>query len=597
MLEKLKRLEEKPIDTLILRALTSWCVSALIMLWAVGEKFTVLKAYDNVSLVFFVFVFIVCFALLSAVYVLLKVKKVDVFALPVAFAVYSTVTLADSSKNYYFSFGIIILWAILVYYYHKNGYLDKLNVSGKTAKLVIAAVAIVFVAVVGVAGVLRYESNWAPNFDFGIFCNMYYNMKESFQPLTTCERDTLLSHFAVHMSPIYYLLLPVYWIFPSPSTLQMMQAVVLAGAVIPMYLLAKHFKLSNPRTLLLCAVLLFHPAVAAGTNYDLHENCFLLPLLLWSFLFFEKEKYIPMSVFLVLTLLVKEDAAVYVIFFALYVFLSRRKYLLGAIIAAVAGVYFIIVLSYLGTSGDGVMSWRYGNFIVGDGGLFDAVKNVLVNPAYVFTQIFIDSENGYSQKLLLILQLFVPLAFLPLGTKKVSRLLLILPFILLNLMTLYSYQYNISFQYTFGPMAFLFYMTALNVKDMKPVTSKMLLSVAAVAACVLFIGSAVPRLSQYAEIIVRDQEDIALTNEALDSIPEEATVIASSYFVPRLSERKVIYAVNHHEVKQGERVDFVIIDTRENYEPFLEKYLGLGYAITDTVENSDGKVLVYILEP
>lgn len=597
MLEKLKRLEEKPIDTLILRALTSWCVSALIMLWAVGEKFTVLKAYDNVSLVFFVFVFIVCFALLSAVYVLLKVKKVDVFALPVAFAVYSTVTLADSSKNYYFSFGIIILWAILVYYYHKNGYLDKLNVSGKTAKLVIAAVAIVFVAVVGVAGVLRYESNWAPNFDFGIFCNMYYNMKESFQPLTTCERDTLLSHFAVHMSPIYYLLLPVYWIFPSPSTLQMMQAVVLAGAVIPMYLLAKHFKLSNSRTLLLCAVLLFHPAVAAGTNYDLHENCFLLPLLLWSFLFFEKEKYIPMSVFLVLTLLVKEDAAVYVIFFALYVFLSRRKYLLGAIIAAVAGVYFIIVLSYLGTSGDGVMSWRYGNFIVGDGGLFDAVKNVLVNPAYVFTQIFIDSENGYSQKLLLILQLFVPLAFLPFGTKKVSRLLLILPFILLNLMTLYSYQYNISFQYTFGPMAFLFYMTALNVKDMKPVTSKMLLSVAAVAACVLFIGSAVPRLSQYAEIIVRDQEDIALTNEALDSIPEEATVIASSYFVPRLSERKVIYAVNHHEVKQGERVDFVIIDTRENYEQFLKKYLGLGYAITDTVENSDGKVLVYILEP
>lgn len=597
MLKKLKRLEEKPIDTLILRALTSWCVSALLILLKVGEKFTSLTAYDSVSLVLFVAVFVFCFALLSAVYFLGKVRKIDIFALPVAFAVYSTVTLADSSKSYYFAFGIIILWAILVYYYHKNGYLDRLNVSGKTAKLVIAAVATVFVVVVGFTSVLRYESNWAPNFDFGIFCNMYYNMKESLQPLTTCERDTLLSHFAVHVSPIYYLLLPFYWIFPSPSTLQMMQVVVLACSVIPVYLLAKHFKLSDISTLLLCAAVLLHPAVAAGTNYDLHENCFLLPLLLFAFLFFEKEKYIPMSVFLILTLLVKEDAAVYVIFFALYVFLARRKYLLGAIIAAVAGIYFLIVLSYLGTSGDGVMSWRYGNFIVGEGGLFDAVKNVLVNPAYVFTQIFVDSEGGYSRKILLILQLLVPLAFLPVGTKKVSRLILILPFLLLNLMTLYVYQYDISFQYTFGPMAFLFYMAVLNVKDMKPVTSKMLLSIAAVAACALFLVSAVPRFSQYIEIIVNDKENIELTNEALDSIPEDASVIASSYFVPRLSERKVIYSVNHHEVKEGERVDFVIIDTRENYEPFLEKYLGLGYAITDTVENSAGKVLVYILEP
>ncbi len=597
MLDKLKKLEEKPIDTLILRALASWCVSALIMLLKVGKSFTSLEAYDAVSLISFIVVFAASFALLSAVYFLFKVEKIDIFALPVFFAVYSIITLLDSSKNFYFAFGLIILWAILIYYYVKKGLLEDIDLSAKATKLLVLAVSLVFVFFVGAASVLRYESNWAPNFDFGLFCNMFYNMKESFVPLTTCERDTLLSHFAVHVSPIYYLLLPFYFVFPSPSTLQMLQVIVLASAAIPMYMLSKHFKLSNTSTLLLCAVVLLHPAVAAGTNYDLHENCFLLPLLLWSFLFFEKEKYIPMSVFLLLTLMVKEDAAVYVIFFSLYVFLGRRKYLLGTIIAAVAGIYFLIVLSYLGTSGDGVMSWRYGNFIVGEGGLLEAVKNVLVNPAYVFTQIFVDEGKTYSQKILLILQLFVPLAFLPVGTKKVSRLILILPFVLLNLMTVYVYQYDISFQYTFGPMAFLCYLSAMNVSDMKPDTSKLLLRIAAVSSCALFLVSAVPRFSQYAEIVMQSADDIKLTNEALDSIPEEASVIASSYFVARLSERKVIYAVNHHEVKEGERVDFVIIDTRENYEPFLEKYLGLGYSITDTVENTNGKVLVYILEP
>lgn len=597
MLDKLKKLEEKPIDTLILRALASWCVSALIMLLKVGKSFTSLEAYDAVSLISFIVVFAASFALLSAVYFLFKVEKIDIFALPVFFAVYSIITLLDSSKNFYFAFGLIILWAILIYYYVKKGLLEDIDLSAKATKLLVLAVSLVFVFFVGAASVLRYESNWAPNFDFGLFCNMFYNMKESFVPLTTCERDTLLSHFAVHVSPIYYLLLPFYFVFPSPSTLQMLQVIVLASAAIPMYMLSKHFNLSNTSTLLLCAVVLLHPAVAAGTNYDLHENCFLLPLLLWSFLFFDKEKYIPMSVFLLLTLMVKEDAAVYVIFFALYVFLGRRKYLLGTIIAAVAGIYFLIVLLYLGTSGDGVMSWRYGNFIVGEGGLLEAVKNVLVNPAYVFTQIFVDEGKTYSQKILLILQLFVPLAFLPVGTKKVSRLILILPFVLLNLMTVYVYQYDISFQYTFGPMAFLCYLSAMNVSDMKPDTSKLLLRIAAVSSCALFLVSAVPRFSQYAEIVVQSADDIKLTNEALDSIPDEASVIASSYFVARLSERKVIYAVNHHEVKEGERVDFVIIDTRENYEPFLEKYLNLGYSITDTVENSAGRVLVYILEP
>lgn len=42
--------------------------------------------------------------------------------------------------------------------------------------------------------------------------------------MTTCERDRVLSHFAVHVSPIYYLFLPFYALFPSPVTLEVLQA-------------------------------------------------------------------------------------------------------------------------------------------------------------------------------------------------------------------------------------------------------------------------------------------------------------------------------------------------------------------------------------
>lgn len=47
--------------------------------------------------------------------------------------------------------------------------------------------------------------------------------------MTTCERDRVLSHFAVHVSPIYYLFLPFYALFPLPVTLEVLQALLLAS--------------------------------------------------------------------------------------------------------------------------------------------------------------------------------------------------------------------------------------------------------------------------------------------------------------------------------------------------------------------------------
>ena len=129
----------------------------------------------------------------------------------------------------------------------------------------------------------RIYSFSTPTYDFGIFSQMFYNMRKSGLPMTTVERDGLLSHFAVHVSPIYYLMLPFYWLFPCPVTLQVLQAAVIVSAVIPLWKLGAHHGLSEFQRMLLCAVLLFYPAYAGGTSYDLHENCFLTPLILWLF--------------------------------------------------------------------------------------------------------------------------------------------------------------------------------------------------------------------------------------------------------------------------------------------------------------------------
>ena len=85
----------------------------------------------------------------------------------------------------------------------------------KHVKVLVTIMTALWLAFVIGGTVCRYLLNWSSTFDFGIFSQMYYYMKETFLPLTTCERDGLLSHFAVHMSPAYYLFLPIYWLFPK----------------------------------------------------------------------------------------------------------------------------------------------------------------------------------------------------------------------------------------------------------------------------------------------------------------------------------------------------------------------------------------------
>jgi uncharacterized membrane protein len=289
---------------------------------------------------------------------------------------------------------------------------------------------------------------------------MYHNMTETGLPLISSERDVLLSHFVVHLSPIYYVLLPVYALFPSAMTLQISQAVLVASGIIPAILIARHYKLSNGTQIVVALIYATFPVISMGCFYDFHENCFLLPLLLWVFYFFEKEKYLWMYVFVILTLMVKEDAAIYVIFFALYVLLSRKKYLHGSLMALGAAAYFLIALAYLNASAAywadfyasdtprpsiaGPMINRFDNLIYDkEKGLLGAIFTALKNPGYLLTQFFstqgayLDSwfiERSPWAKVVYLIQMLLPVGMIPFCTKKQSRWLLLAP-ILLNVLT------------------------------------------------------------------------------------------------------------------------------------------------------------------
>ena len=408
-----------------------------------------------------------------------------------------------------------------------------------------------------------------PTYDFGIFSQMFYNMKETGLPLTTLERDGFLSHFAVHVSPIYYLLLPFYWLAPTPATLQVLQAAVITSAVIPLWLLGKRHGLNGAQRMLLCALLLLYPAFSGGTSYDIHENCFLTPLILWLFYGIDRKSTAITGIAAVLTLMVKEDAAVYVAVVALWLMIKTilrfqkgdmQNLVTGAVLLVMSICWFFLVTGYLARSGDGVMTYRYSNFMYdGSSSLITVVKSVILNPMKAIYEC-VDAE-----KLKFIALTLLPLLGLPLLTRRYERYLLLIPYILINLMSDYQYQHDIFFQYTYGSTAFIMYLTIVNLADWKISRRRFLaLALAFIVSCTCFVRVVIPKAKTYPRQAVTYYDYYQNIRDVLDTIPEDASLAATTFYTTHLSQREVLYDIRYCSREHLLESEFVVLKLSAN---------------------------------
>lgn len=410
----------------------------------------------------------------------------------------------------------------------------------------------------------RVYSFSTPTFDFGIFCQMFYNMKESGLPMTTVERDGLLSHFAVHVSPIYYALLPFYWLAPTPATLQVLQAAVITSAVIPLWKIGKHHNLTGLQQALICAVFLLYPAYSGGTSYDIHENCFLTPLLLWLFYGIDRKNTAITATAAILTLMVKEDAAVYVAVIALWLIvktvlhfkkLDISNLITGIIMLAISLGWFFLVTGYLAKSGDGVMTYRYSNFMYdGLSSLLTVIKSVILNPMKAVYEC-VDIE-----KLYFIVMTILPFLGLPLLTRRYERYILLIPYILVNLMSDYQYQHDIFFQYTFGSTAFLVYLAVVNLADIRINWQRVTVVAAAfIVSVACFYKVVVPKAIHYPVQAVRYYDFYQNIRDALSEIPDGASVTATTFYTTYLSQREILYDVRYCSPEHMLETQYVVL--------------------------------------
>ena len=570
------------------RVILSWLFSAVIQyisLPAELKSLTELRAITRMSPILTLVLTASGVLLLTTLSFRFKTAAAERTGILVCFAVLAGASLFWTFSIPYF-LACILITVILTVYALKGAdtpYTDPKPAGvSRTSAILTAVFALIFFAFVSAWTVCRVYSFSAPTFDFGIFTQMFHSMRTVGAPVTTLERDGALSHFMVHMSPIYYLMLPFYAFFPSPSTLQVLQAAVIASSVIPFYLIAKRRGLSGLERVLAAIVLLLYPTLSGGTSYDLHENCFLAPLILWMLYAFEIGNRPLLAVFAVLTLTVKEDAAVYVAVTALFITVSalvrcrddRKRRLSdsvgGILLFTLSLVYFLCVTAFLERVGDGVMTNRYSNFMYdGSSSLVTVVKSVILSP---LKAVF---ECVDAQKLDFMALTLVPLLGMPIFTRKYERYILLIPYILINLMSDYQYQHSIFFQYAFGSSVLLIYVSLLNLSDIRAALKNksahtVLLSSSAILCAAVFSLSVFPKAQPYIERYTAGRQEYSEIQKVLDTVPDGVSVAATTFYTVPLSDRAVLYDIKHSSKDNVLSCEYIVLGLTDT-SPF-KKY-------------------------
>lgn len=216
------------------------------------------------------------------------------------------------------------------------------------------------------------------------------------------------NNLANHAELAMLLFVPFYAIHPSPEAMLVIQAVMMGGSVIPLYLLCRS-ALSPLTSLSLCFAYLIAASFSSPLFYDFHWLPLAIPFHFLLMYALNTRRWKLAAVALLLALLVREDVALTLAVASTYFITSKRNVKLGVALCGLCLAWFVgMKFGVMRLAGNFDFGWIYQDLIIeGEKGVGSVVKTGLTNPLYVVGTLFTKA------KLTFMLHLLVPLAFLP----------------------------------------------------------------------------------------------------------------------------------------------------------------------------------------
>jgi uncharacterized membrane protein len=288
--------------------------------------------------------------------------------------------------------------------------------------------------------VLRHRAFNTGRFDLGNMTQAVYSTAHGHFLEVTALRGDQISRLGVHVDPILALFAPLWWLWPSPELLLVVQTIAIALGAIPVYRLALRHLGTDRAALGFALAYLLYPPVQWLTIDEFHPVALATPLLLWGIGFLDEERPFAFAGVCLLAALTKEEVGLVVGLLAAWYWLRRRDrrgaYLAVAGLAVSAIAIAVVIPHFRG----GASSAFYGRYADVGGSPIGILKSSATRPWHLVAVAFDGRGITY------LVDLLLPLALLPLAAPLLA--LAAVPEIGLNLLSTTRTQTSIHFHYT-----------------------------------------------------------------------------------------------------------------------------------------------------
>lgn len=424
--------------------------------------------------------------------------------------------------------------------------------------------------IVGAMAALKHLAFNSSAYDLAIYDQVLWNSAHGrlFEASVLAGSPVYLGH---HFSPILLALVPLYWIWPSPLALVIVQAILLAMAGLPIYWLARDRLGNSTLPLALLLAYLLHPATAYIALFDFHGLALAAPLLSIALFLLMRHRFKLFGLALVCLFLVREDMGLVGAAIGIYVMVVQRRRFFGLLLAVAGMVWTLVLIGYVIPDFNANRQYPYMSFYADSGtALRDVLASLLHDPGFLIRQALTPGKLAYLP------QLLGPVAGLA---------LLGLPALIVALPTLASVLLAnsvpaalIRYQYSAPLLPPLFFASILGLawlreryKPRWPSLTRRLAGLLLVAAllCAYLYGP-LPLARDFEAQTYQADPRLAGARALIAQIPPDASVVAQSGLVPQISHRSVVQIFAAAD--PALRPDYYLLDTNREAQryPFAQ---------------------------
>ena len=375
------------------------------------------------------------------------------------------------------------------------------------------------------------------------------------------------NHFATHFSPVMFVLLPIYALFPTAKTLLLLITAAICVSAIALFFFSRDRWGKPWPAALLGIAFLCHPVVHGMTLSGFQPLKIGIPIFILFFWQASKNRLASSMILLVLLLCCREDIAILTALTGLYLILFRRQTRLGLVVLifSVAWLYItssFVIAHFAGKPGSGGAYFDRLSIALFGMPLFDLIRDAIRDPLAVLFSMF-DSTS----KITYLPTMFLPLLLTPL--LGISVLWIAAPTVVINLFSNYLGQHMPTTHYSAMLIAVTFVAMVVGL-DRDWLTAKGRLPkvlALVVLACLVGIGMLWPT---YAPNAACPKEfswprfspgDLSTLSEIEKRVPQSASLASSRSLATHFAKRrKLLHILHSLEVLKKGNYDFILLD-------------------------------------